>query len=142
MSIETNILTEIQGACISNTLRMTYRRVSKKYDEIMKPSGLSIAQFFLLGHISAAPDPSITEIARATNLDRTTLSRNLKILEKIGLITITQGANSKTKRVSLSREGEKKLKRAISYWQKAQNKTMEKIGTSRWASVKSILAEL
>lgn len=128
--------------CINYNLRSAYRRVSKIYDEIMKPSGITTPQFFLMGEIYKAEKLSIVQLAQITDLDRTTLSRNLKILVKKNLVSMSQGENLKTKAITLTTEGRRVLLKAIPFWKKAQKQVLEKIGSDHWDEIKKILSIL
>jgi DNA-binding MarR family transcriptional regulator len=67
-------------------VRAAARLITNAYDDALRPSGLRVIQFALLAAIGAEQSVSITALARLIDMDRTTLSRNLKPLEKDGLI--------------------------------------------------------
>jgi DNA-binding MarR family transcriptional regulator len=92
--------------------------------------------------IARRQSPTISELARDTGADRTTMTRNLDQLEKKGLIRVTQGKNMRTKAVELAPKGKVALERSISYWQKAQAKVLKALGEERWNRMLNDLAVL
>jgi DNA-binding MarR family transcriptional regulator len=82
---------------------------------------------------------SITTLAKEVGLDRTTLTRNLKPLEKRGLIRIEQHTANR-KQVSLLPEGETALRSAIECWRRAQDRVVTELGEERWNRMRDDLA--
>ena len=75
--------------CTCFNIRRASRAVTQFYDQIMAPSGIKATQFTMLGAVAMMGSPSVTALSQQLNLDRTTLTRNLKVLVKMGLITIS-----------------------------------------------------
>lgn len=84
--------------------------------------------FRLLRRIEASKSVSITELAEIVGLDRSTLGRNLRVLEKQSLIEIETGDDARARRVSLTQMGQEKLQEAIPLWRQAQRDFSEIIG--------------
>lgn len=72
-------------------LRKVTRAVSQLYDRMLKPSVLRVTQFSLLVELAIVGSTIISELADKMVMDRTTLTRNLKPLEKRGLVVIAPG---------------------------------------------------
>ncbi|WP_146739712.1 MarR family winged helix-turn-helix transcriptional regulator [Hyphomonas pacifica] len=70
------------------------RRITREYDDALRPVGLTVTQFGLLNSVDRYEPDSISELADLLALDRTTLSRNLKPLEKAGLISAGRRARA------------------------------------------------
>ena len=110
--------------CMNAHLRRTTRAIGQLYDHALRPSGLRGQQFSILVALSIAGKVTISYLAEGLVMDRTTLSRNLKPLQRDGLITIEPGADQRQRVITLSPEGRAKLAEALPLWQQAQDKMM------------------
>ena len=127
-------------SCVSFNIRKAMRAVSQHYDQIMAPSGLRGTQFTILTVLSRAGDLTITELANFLVMERTTLTRNLKPLEKEGYLKVLPGLqDSRTRRVNVTNLGKKAQKAAMPYWQKAQDEMVNYLGK---ANAKQFIGEL
>lgn len=116
-------------SCLNFNIRKAMRAVSQHFDKTMAPSGLRGTQFTILTVLSRTEDLSITELAHYLVMDRTTLTRNLKPLEKEGYIKIIPDlADRRSRRIELTGAGEKVQKSAMPYWQKAQSEMVDYMG--------------
>ncbi len=91
--------------CNCMNIRRASRAATQFYDEVLKPSGLTIAQLSLLRHVESAELATISELAKMMRIDRTTLNRNMKPLVGAGLIVIHTGKDSRTRQVMLTEMG-------------------------------------
>jgi DNA-binding MarR family transcriptional regulator len=87
--------------------------------------------FRLLRRISEAGQPTISELARIVDLDRSTLGRNLKVLERLGLVYLAGGQDERSKLVSLTTRGRAKLEKALPLWTKAQRSMHARLGDEK-----------
>jgi DNA-binding MarR family transcriptional regulator len=71
---------DMMHECLCIRLRRAAQTVTQYYDLLLAPSGLKLTQFSLLHHIRQREPVSITELARVTGLDRTTMGKNLHVL--------------------------------------------------------------
>jgi DNA-binding MarR family transcriptional regulator len=126
--------------CTCFNLRKAARAVTQLYDEFLRPSGLRATQFSLLTVIREVGTVSMTELAEAAVMDRTTLKRNLELLEREGLVRIQAGSDARVREVSLTAAARKKLADALPYWVSAQAHVTEKLGSSRAEQLLSNLA--
>jgi DNA-binding MarR family transcriptional regulator len=117
--------------CTCFTLRKAARAVTQVYDEILRPTGLRSTQFSLLMAVRGCGKVSMTDLADRAVMDRTTLKRNLELLEKEGLVRIQSGADARVREVTLAPAAEKKLAEALPYWIKAHTRVMDKLGEGR-----------
>jgi len=106
--------------CHCTNMRRASRATTHFYDEQLEPSGLKITQYSLLNHLKRLGPLTMNELSKAIRLERTTLVRNLKILENMGLVSILAEEKSKARVVCLTEEGLKSLERAFPYWNQAQ----------------------
>jgi DNA-binding MarR family transcriptional regulator len=125
--------------CACANLRGAARAITRLYDDILRPSGLQATQFSLLVTIALASPTPITQLAERLVMDRTTLTRNLKPLQKQGLIQVATGEDQRTRLVSLTESGQQALARALPLWEKAQAQAVNTLGTERF---KALLTDL
>jgi DNA-binding MarR family transcriptional regulator len=122
-------------------LRQAALAATQIYDEALAPSGLKITMFRLLRRISEAGQPTISELARIVDLDRSTLGRNLKVLERSGHVQLAGGQDERSKIVSLTAKGRSRLEKALPLWAKAQRTMQTRLGDEK-AAVYGILSKL
>jgi DNA-binding MarR family transcriptional regulator len=106
--------------CYCAVLRAATRRVSARYDAALEPLGINIAQFSLLRHIERATPVSLTELGRKIGLDRSTIGRNVRVLERMTLVRVTPGADHRETTVCLAQPGRDVLLRAAPLWNEVQ----------------------
>ena len=118
--------------CASFNLRKASRLMAQAYDRYLQPSGLTNTQFTLLAVASSRGPISITELAGELGMDRTTLTRNLKLVEREGLVQVTAGRDARTREVRLTANGHEAFQKAIPLWQEAQTRVVEALGRAHW----------
>jgi DNA-binding MarR family transcriptional regulator len=118
--------------CTCFNLRKATRAVTQLFDEALKPCGLYATQFTLLAAVSSKENVAITELSKALVMDRTTLTRNLKPLQKSGWIEVLPGLDKRTKALSLTLSGKKVLKQAMIHWKEVQNEVVMTLGNGNW----------
>jgi DNA-binding MarR family transcriptional regulator len=101
------------------------------YDEFLRPSGLRATQFSLLMLIRGMGPVRITDLADQAVMDRTTLKRNVELLERQGLVRIRPGADARVREVSLTAAAEERLTEALPLWQRAQAHVGRALGRGR-----------
>ena len=106
--------------CTVYRLRMAARRATRLYDRNLAPCGLGIAQFGLLQTLSMTGGGTVTSVAAALDMDRTTMTRNLTPLVREGLVELRAGADKRSRDVVLTTAGKLKLKEALPLWRAAQ----------------------
>jgi len=106
--------------------------LTQQYDEALQPVGLRSTQFSILAVVAHVDAITITELADFLVMDRTTLTRNLKPLEKQELVETIPGEDRRTRMISLSKTGLAKLKQAIPLWQEAQQGFINYMGDKRF----------
>ena len=116
---------KVAESCMGMRVRKAARVVANHYDKHLKPAGLKGTQFTLLNIIFLNPAANIGQLADTLGLDRTTLNRNLKPLERQGLIRSGSGKDPRTRTLKLTNEGTKILQNALPYWLEAQSAVME-----------------
>lgn len=132
-----------QCACFN--LRKATRRLTQLYDSALQPTGLRGTQFSLLVNIAAAEGITISALASEMVMERTTLSRNLRPLEKSKYVVMGHGTDRRMRTISLTEAGRNVLKQAFPYWQQAQEAFIKQMGsdrTQRFLSDMRVIEEL
>ncbi len=142
-----NLPTEYTSACdemlnsyICINLRRISRQVTIEYNEILKPTGLRTTQIAVLAAIGARPQSSLTEIASDLNMDISTLTRAVSILENKGY-AVCQSAGGRKKCVSLTPDGRMVMRKACAFWKDAQAQFKRKVGEEAWQDFHGIFHE-
>ena len=107
---------------------MTARSVSRLFDSKMKAVGLTGTQFSLLVAIGSAAFNSISELGETLNIEKSTLSRNLRPLIDAGLISRDRTSGGRAITHSLTPEGQQRLDQAYPIWQSVQDHLEKSIG--------------
>jgi DNA-binding MarR family transcriptional regulator len=126
-------------SCLSASLRRTERLVTRHYDAHLAGTGVTAAQLPILATIHAAPEPTFRLLAEQLDLDRSTLSRNLSLLERRGLLEIGASSGPKPALLALTRKGREALRRAHVRWTAAHRELDEALATPTLTRVLSSL---
>ncbi|MGA6921894.1 MAG: MarR family winged helix-turn-helix transcriptional regulator [Nitrososphaeraceae archaeon] len=118
--------------CTCGELRKAARAITILYDDAIKSSGLLSTQFGLLQVIYNIDSIRISDLADRLRMDRTTLTRNLSVLEREGLIKISQGKDLRTRIVAATQKGRSSVAKATPLWNEVQRKVRQKMGESSW----------
>ncbi|HAA05509.1 MAG TPA: MarR family transcriptional regulator, partial [Syntrophobacteraceae bacterium] len=100
---------EIGRSCACYNLRRAARAITRLYDDFLRPSGLRSTQYSVLMVARLRGPVTLTKLAEMTVNERTTLTRNLTILEKKGLILIEPGKDRRERQVSITERGQEVL---------------------------------
>jgi DNA-binding MarR family transcriptional regulator len=139
--IDEATLNRVGASCTCFSLRKAARVVTQLFDEQMAPSGLLVTQFSILGVIATMKESTMNQLAQYLVMDRTTLTRNLKPLEREGLIQINPGKDKRTRLISLTPEGIEALQKALPLWELSQSSMISQLGKERWESLMSHLSD-
>ena len=117
--------------CTCFLVRSLSRKITQLYDDILAPSGLRGTQFSLMlmarKGVDGAP-ATVSALAQRLNTDRTTLTRNLRILQQAGHIELAAGRDARSKCVRLTPTGETALAQAQALWREAQREVRVRCG--------------
>jgi DNA-binding MarR family transcriptional regulator len=120
---------EAGRSCVLYNLHRAVRAAAQVYDAEFRNLGLRSTQVFLLNSIEIRQPVTLGQLAEATVLDRTTLSRNLKPLLNAGLIQVKPGQDRRVREISLTPEGRKRLHQAFPHWQRSQAVMSDRLGS-------------
>ena len=135
-------LAEMQGKCVCYNIRKAARLVTQLYDTTLEPSGLLGTQFVLLAAIGRMGAATITRLGQAMGMDRTTVTRNLRPLERQGFIEMDAGLDRRTHIVRLTEQGRQAMKAALPFWQQAQATVISRFGQDRTTALLTELQAL
>lgn len=127
--------------CHCMNLRRAANKATTVYDTYLKPSGLSISQFSLLSHIKQLSPVSVSNLAKTMGLDRTTLVRNLKQLEKSEYIhDVSKGGRER--QLQLTETGTHIYNKAFENWQEAQTYFKQIINEDQMEAFENFLEKI
>ena len=124
----TGIYPHMDTTCYCAALRGAARKATAIYDDTLAPAGVNVAQFSLMRKIERAGAISLTELARAAGLDRSTVGRNVKVLQRLRLVRIDAADDRREAAVRLTLEGVDTLRQAAPLWQDAQRRIEAMLG--------------
>ncbi len=133
---------DMTNECICINLRRATQMVTQHYDVFLAPSGLKLTQFSLLHQIQLREPISITELARVTGLDRTTMGKNLQLIARRDLISLSPGEDRRERIAQMTRKGRQALNMAYPLWKKAQATMTATLGEEQLGTFMSLLSEL
>ena len=108
---------QVRDGCLCLHLQRAARAVARRFDAAFRPLGLTSGQFSLLMSLNRPQPPTIGGLATLLAMDRTTLTANLKPLERRGLVRVTiDHADRRSRRLSLTPAGRALLANAIPVW--------------------------
>lgn len=129
--------------CNCNALRSAARRVTNFYDRCLETSGLRVTQYIILALLVECPGLSVNELAEALELDRTTAGKNLRPLERDGLVrVVADEADGRSRRVELTGRGRAAFETAMPLWQSAQAALERRIGVEEASGLRHTLAAI
>lgn len=111
--------------CLSANLRRTERLVTRHYDSYLEPAGVTAVQLPMLAMIATADEPTFRLLTEQLELDRSTLSRNLALLQRIGFVDIGPPSGPKPGLIQLTRKGVTVLRAAHVQWKRAHRELMK-----------------
>ena len=119
----------VRDTCLCLHLQRAARAVARQFDEVLRPLGLTSGQFSLLMSLNRPEPPTIGNVAALLAMDRTTLTANLKPLERRGLIELrTDSADRRSRRLILTGDGRDLLTEALPVW-RSRHVAIEKLLT-------------
>lgn len=130
------------SSCYCILLRKASRRLSALYDEALQPFGINIGQFSHIRNIRQNEPISLTDLAEIMELDRSTVGRNTKVLERMGLVETTSGEDQREALLMLSAKGRALLESAEPVWEDVQVKLDDRLGEDKTDKLKQLLAVL
>lgn len=129
-------------SCVNFNLKRASRLSARFFDNALRPAGITSVQLSILIALGFYEQCSMNELANSTSMERTTLTRNLALLERDGLVRAAQSEDKRKHLVQLSTAGERVLKKAMPIWEEAQIKILKMIGEDEWGHARRVLGKI
>jgi DNA-binding MarR family transcriptional regulator len=131
------------STCYCVVARTAARKTTALYDALLEPAGVTLAQFSLLRKIERAGTVSLTKLGQLAELDRSTIGRNVKALEKLKLVrTASAEEDQREAAVRLTSAGERALRVGTPLWEEAQSRVEAAIGAAGVAQLRTLALNL
>src|SRR6202167_4263200 len=131
------------AACNCLALRQATRHVTQFYDQILTSSGVRATQYSILARLNRKGPMTINALAAALVMDRTTLGRNIRPLQRDGLVAVGPGqSDRRSKELRLTRSGEERFAAALKGWTKAQARFERAFGVRRARALRTLLEDV
>lgn len=117
------------SSCLATRVRQLSRIITRIYDDAMRPLGITASQYTLLAQLASRDGITAVEIGHELDIEKSTLSRNLKRLLALGLIIMDPPAGRRGRGLHLTPKGQAVLKEAYPVWQGAQSRAVAVMGT-------------
>ena len=115
LPLETTLL--VRDHCLCLHTQRAARALARRFDEAFRPAGITSGQFSLMISLNRPKPPTIGSVAALLAMDRTTLTANLKPLQKRGLLDVTSDpADRRNRLLTLTKAGQAVLKQAAPIW--------------------------
>lgn len=128
--------------CLVLNIRMAARAVTRRADRKLRPFGVTAAQYTVLTSLRAQPGRSLTVMAHAIAMDRSTLSRNMALLERKGLVSASRTEHSNGRVYILTPHGNGLVDQMLPVWRQAQAELRASLDKPDFPSVLSALQRL
>jgi len=131
------------GPCNCLALRQATRHVTQLYERHMAAAGLRSSQFSILSKLSRLGPLSINQLAAMMVMDRTTMGRAVRPLERDGLIAMSAGRDdARTRIIRLTPAGAKKYEEAAALWRNAQEEFEHAFGSGNARTLRETMARI
>jgi DNA-binding MarR family transcriptional regulator len=126
--------------CNCSALRQAARHVTRSYDAFLFPAGLRATQFSILAKLRQCGPLTITALAAEMVMNRTTLGRNIRPLQRKGLVAVVSGRRDhRSKELHLTETGLERLRAAGAPWREAQQRFDALFGVERASALRRLL---
>jgi DNA-binding MarR family transcriptional regulator len=127
--------------CLATRVRQLSRIVTRVYDDAMRPLGITASQYTLLAQLASRDGITAVEIGHELDIEKSTLSRNLKRLLALGHIIMDPPAGRRGRGLHLTPKGQVVLKDAFPIWQNAQKKAVGAMGSDSRTVLDGLLSQ-
>ncbi|MFM2422011.1 MAG: hypothetical protein RL291_541 [Pseudomonadota bacterium] len=125
--------------CIASRVRQLSRIITRVYDDALRPLGITASQFTLLTQLAMRDGITAVEIGHELDIEKSTLSRNLKRLLSIGHLTMDPPAGRRGRGLHLTPKGIEVIQRAYPIWTNAQAHAMRVMGSDSRRTLDGLL---
>ncbi len=125
--------------CTCARLRALTRRITQHYDARLAPAGLRVTQYSLLATLCHGGAAQLSALALAMEMDRTTLTRNLRPLADAGLVAVAAGDDGRERRVAATARGRRAWLAARARWRRAQDEVNRALGVRQVGALHALI---
>ncbi|MGE3915241.1 MAG: MarR family winged helix-turn-helix transcriptional regulator [Hyphomicrobiaceae bacterium] len=136
-----SIATSTSEACIATRVRQLSRIVTRVYDDALRPHKITASQFTLLTQLAHTDGITAAEIGLDLDIEKSTLSRNLKRLLALGHIEMDPPAGRRGRGLHLTPKGKAVIREAFPLWQEAQRRSTEIMGPETRSILDGLLSQ-
>ena len=129
----------IATECLSVRVRRLDRVITRMYDAALARHGLTTAQMNLLAAIAATGGARAADLTRVLEVEKSTLSRDLKRMEQLGWVRSRAAAQGRGRTVTMTESGSRLLVELEDTWKKAQASVEEQLGRRDFARLRTVL---
>ena len=137
----TDIAETTSASCLATRVRQLSRIITRLYDDAMRPLGITASQYTLLAQLASRDGITAVEIGHDLDIEKSTLSRNLKRLLALGLIIMDPPAGRRGRGLHLTVKGQTVLRDAYPVWQGAQGRAVSVLGSETRATLDGLLRQ-
>lgn len=138
-----NITLHVRDTCLCLHVQRAARALARRFDAVLQPLDLTNGQFSLLMSLNRPEPPSIGSVAALLAMDRTTLTANLKPLERRGLVKVAVDKDDRrSRRLALTAAGRAALSKAFPLWKEAHAETESLVTSCRPDDLRAALHAL
>jgi DNA-binding MarR family transcriptional regulator len=128
--------------CNCNILRNSSSKITSIYNKALSHTGVKVTQYALLKYVYLMKLPNLNQLSAASYQDRSTLGRNIRILERMKLVSINAGTDKRQVQIELTNHGTVTLKEARKAWELVQKKIELKLGKKKQEQLIEILKDI
>jgi DNA-binding MarR family transcriptional regulator len=132
----------IRSKCACTRVRRAARVLTSLYDEALATTGLTIAQFALLRAVGRLETPNVSELAEEMALERSTLGRNVLVLQRMRLLDVTEGDDLRARRITMTTRAQRLVSSCLPKWEQAQRKVEARLGKEGVSTLFDLLERL
>jgi DNA-binding MarR family transcriptional regulator len=132
----------MNSPCYCAVVRTASRKMTALYDAALAPAGIGLAQYSLMRRIKSVKAVSLTELARIAELDRSTVGRNVRVLQRMGLVSEAAAEDQRETTVALTEAGVETLRRAKPMWEDAQRRVEAALGEAGAETLRTLAMSL
>lgn len=139
------LASEMRDRCPALRVRAASRMLARLYDDALRDLGLEMSQLPVLAAVAISGERGlkVTEVARALVMDRTSVTRAIRPLEKLGLLRVARSPDdARSKIIVLTRAGERALRGAYPRWKRTTRRIRDVLGGARVDALRAELSAL
>jgi DNA-binding MarR family transcriptional regulator len=121
--------------CACTTVRRASRILARVFDATLEPTGLNVTQLAVLRAVQRHPKEPLTRVAEDLCMDRTSLYRAVRPMQRDGWLTLVTGDDARSRTARITAKGLRVLGAADLPWQTTQTEIIDRFGREKWAAL-------